>query len=120
MKKLLTLSAGIPSLLSVFAEKAFAQGAFFGNPEGGSATSIAAVAQGTLGQNVTTLLNYFLGFLGIVAVAFIIYGGVLLITSSGEEEAMTKAKKIITYATIGFVVIALSYTIVTFVTSALS
>lgn len=120
MKKTLILSTGIPSLLSLFAEKAFAQGAFFGNPEGGSATSISAVAQGTLGQNVTTLINYFLGFLGIVAVAFIIYGGVLLVTSGGEEEAMTKAKKILTYAVIGFVVIALSYTIVTFVTSALS
>jgi len=86
------------------------------NPGGG----VIKVAKGdSLGKNITDLINYFLGFLGLVAVAFIIYGGVLMVTSAGEEEGVGKAKKIITYAAIGIVIILLSYTIVSFVTSSL-
>lgn len=93
-------------------------GGFF-STEAGTGIAVTANAQGSLGQNVTTIINYFLGFLGIVAVAFLIYGGVLMVTSAGNEEGVGKAKKIITYAVIGIVIIMLSYTIVTFVTSAL-
>lgn len=76
-------------------------------------------AQGTLGQNITTIINYFLGILGLIAVAFLIYAGVLMVTAGGAEEQVTKARKIIMYAVIGIVIILLSYTIVTFVSSAL-
>jgi Type IV secretion system pilin len=120
LKKLLSFSIGAPLAMLALTSQCLAQSdAFFGNTNGGTATAIKAVAQGTLGGNIVTLINYLLGFLGIVAVAFIIYGGVLLVTSAGNEEAVGKAKKIVTYAAIGFVIIALSYTIVTFVTSAL-
>ena len=57
--------------------------------------------------------------LGLVAVAFLIYAGILMVTAGGAEEQVTKARKIIMYAVIGIVIILLSYTIVTFVTSAL-
>ncbi len=101
-----------------FIQDALAQGAsFFDNPQTGTAPNVAA--QGTLGQNVTTLINYALGILGLVAVAFIIYAGILMVTSAGDAEAVEKGKKIITYAAIGFIIIMLSWTIVTFVTSAL-
>lgn len=118
MKRLLSrLIPLIPAAL-LGAPSALAQtsGAFFQTEP---ATGITAAAQGSLGQNVTTILNYALGFLGLVAVGFIIYGGVLMVTSAGNEEGVGKAKKIITYAAIGIVLIMLSYTIVTFVTSAL-
>lgn len=94
-------------------------GGFF-ETQGGDVKAIKTVRGESLGTNVTTLINYFLGFLGLVAVAFIIYGGVLMVTSAGEEEGVGKAKKIITYAAIGIVIIMLSYTIVTFVTSSLN
>ena len=104
--------------MALFVNNAFAQSAaFFDNPQGGAAPS--AAAQGTLGQNVTGILNFFLGLLGLIAVAMLIYAGVLMVTAGGNDEQVGKSKKIITYAVIGIVIILLSWTIVTFVTSSL-
>ena len=90
--------------------------AFFttGTPE-----DINAVGKGSFADLVVTIINYFLGLLGLIAVGFIIYAGVLMVTSSGSEDAVGKGRKIITYAVIGIVIILLSYTVVTFVTDAL-
>jgi len=113
--KKLTASFGAATL---FVNKAFAQSAaFFDNPQTGGAPNVSA--QGTLGQNVTSIINFFLGLLGLIAVAFLIYAGILMVTAGGNDEQIGKAKKIITYAVIGIVIILLSYTIVTFVTSSL-
>ena len=68
---------------------------------------------------MTQLINYFLGILGLIAVAFLTYAGVLMVTAGGNDDQIGKGKTIITYAVIGIVIILLSYTIVTFVTSAL-
>ncbi|MBU0577320.1 pilin [Patescibacteria group bacterium] len=115
MIKKLSASLGAATL---FANNAFAQSAaFFDNPQTGTAPNVAA--QGTLGQNITTMINFFLGLLGLIAVGFLIYAGVMMVTAGGNEEQVTKAKKIITWALIGIVLILLSYTIVQFVTSAL-
>lgn len=104
--------------LTFYVNNAFAQGAaFFNNPQTGAPPS--AAAQGTLGQNITTMINFFLGLLGLIAVAFLIYAGVMMVTAGGDEQHITKAKKIIIYAVIGIVIILLSYTIVQFVTTAL-
>jgi len=103
------------TISSFFVNSAFAQGsAIIGGTPRPDAT-----APGTLGSNVTTLINYFLGMLGLVAVGFLIYAGVLMVTAGGAEEQVTKARKIIMYAVVGIVIILLSYTIVTFVSSAL-
>lgn len=67
---------------------------------------------------VVRYINYFLGIVGLIAVAFIIYAGVLLITAGGEEQKITQGKKIITYAVIGIIVIVFSWTIVNFVVGA--
>lgn len=70
----------------------------------GGATSAKGLAM--------TILNWFLGFLGFIAVAMVIYGGILYVTSAGEEEKTGKAKKILLYAIIGIVIIFLSFAIV--------
>ncbi len=106
------------ALSGLYATNAFAQGAaFFDNPQTGQAPS--AAAQGTLGQNITLLINYFLGLLGLIAVAFLIYAGILMVTAGGNDEQIAKSRKIIMYAVVGIVIILLSWTVVTFVTSAL-
>lgn len=116
MKKLaLKLSSSLV-LATLFVGKALAQDPFF-NTSGAAAPDVTR--QGSLSDNVTTLINYFLGFLGLVAVAFLIYAGVLMVTAGGDEDQVGKARKIITYAVIGIVIILLSWTIVTFVTNAL-
>ena len=118
MKNLIVKASTATVALGMFATNAFAQSAsFFDNPQGGAAPS--AAAQGTLGQNITLIINYFLGILGLIAVAFLIYAGILMVTAGGNDEQIGKARKVITYAVIGIVIILLSWTIVTFVTSAL-
>ncbi len=61
---------------------------------------------------VVSYLNYFLGFLGLLAVLMIVYAGILLVTAQGEEEQVGKGKKIILWAAIGLIVIMLSFAIV--------
>ncbi len=118
MKKFFAPVSATLGSLAFSVNSALAQSAgFFDNPQTGAAPNVAA--QGTLGQNVTSIINFFLGLLGLIAVAFLIYAGVLMVTAGGNEEQVGKAKKIITYAVIGIVIIILSYTIVTFVTSVL-
>lgn len=60
----------------------------------------------------TTVMNFFLGFLGFIAVLVIIYGGVMYVTAQGAQEKIDSAKKIIQYALIGLVIILLSFAIV--------
>ena len=101
MKKLALRTSSLLAAFGAYASSAFAQSAaFFDNPQGGAAPS--AAAQGTLGQNITLIINYFLGILGLIAVGFLIYAGVLMVTAGGDEQQIGKARKIITYAVIIF------------------
>lgn len=61
---------------------------------------------------VLTIVDYFLGFLGLLAVIMVVYGGVTYVSSAGNDEAVGKAKKIIMYALIGIIVILLSIVVV--------
>lgn len=67
---------------------------------------------------VRGFLNYFLGFLGLLAVIFIVYAGVLMVTASGNEEQTNKAKKILLWAGAGILIVMLSYAIVRMVVGA--
>ncbi len=66
-------------------------------------------------QTVISYINYFLGFLGLAAVAVIIYAGVLMVTSAGDDEQTGKGKTIIMWAVIGIVIVLLAYSLVNFV-----
>ena len=70
----------------------------------GGATSFRTLAK--------QIINFFLYFLGFVATIMIIYGGVLYVTSAGNEDNTGKAKKILLYAILGIVVILVSFAIV--------
>lgn len=67
---------------------------------------------GDLRSLILTIVNWFLGFLGLIAVIMVIYGGVTYVVSAGSDEAVGKAKKIIMYALIGIVIILLSFVLV--------
>lgn len=79
------------------------------NPE---AVASATGGETSLRALILRMINYVLGFLGLAAVAFIIYGGVTYTTSGGNDEATGNAKKIIQYAIIGLIVVLLSFVIV--------
>jgi PKD repeat protein len=69
----------------------------------------------TLDEAVKMIVNYVLGFLALVAVLTIIYAGVRLVASAGNDDAKENAKKILTYAVIGLLLVTLSWSIVEFV-----
>jgi hypothetical protein len=68
---------------------------------------------------ITDVVNVFLALAGVVAVIFIIWGGVRYVSSRGDEQSAGSAKRTILYAAIGLIVIGLSAVIVNFVLRAI-
>lgn len=58
---------------------------------------------------IVQIINFFLGFVGLIAFLMLVSGGFRYLSSNGDAEATKKGKQTITYAIIGVVVIALSY-----------
>jgi len=63
---------------------------------------------------IARIIQIFLGFLGILTISLIIYGGFLWMTSAGNEERIEKAKQTIKSAVIGLIIILASFGITTF------
>jgi lysylphosphatidylglycerol synthetase-like protein (DUF2156 family) len=61
---------------------------------------------------IKNVINAALVFAGVVALILIIYSGIKYITSRGDQTAIDSAKKTLTYAIIGLIVIFLSFFIV--------
>lgn len=72
-----------------------------------------------LASFVGRIIYAFLGLLGIVAIGLIIYAGFIWMTAQGNDEKVKEAKKILTNAVIGLVVIFASYAITAFIIRAL-
>jgi hypothetical protein len=70
-------------------------------------------------QLIGSILNVFLGFLGIILLFYLLYGGYLWMTAAGDEGQVKKAKDVIKNAIIGLVVIIAAFAISTFVLGAL-
>ncbi len=62
-----------------------------------------------LNQIILNITNWVLGFVTILAVLFLIWGGLQYLTAAGNEEQVEKAKNTITYALLGLVVAAIAY-----------
>ncbi|MBI4133295.1 hypothetical protein HY478_01645, partial [Candidatus Uhrbacteria bacterium] len=68
---------------------------------------------------VARIIRVALGLLGVVTVVLILYGGFVWMTASGNEENIAKAKRILTNASIGLVIVLTSFAITQFVLSRL-
>ena len=75
-----------------------------------------SISDKPFGDLIIGMVNYFIGFLGILATIAFVYAGVLWVLSGGNEESITKAKKIMIYAALGLIVVIGSYSAVTFIT----
>ncbi len=73
----------------------------------------------TIPEIIGALIGVVLSFLGIIFLCLVIYGGFLWMTSQGNEEKVLKAKKTLTEATIGLIIILSAYSITYFVFNAL-
>lgn len=58
------------------------------------------------------IINFFLSFVGIIAVAMLVYGGFLYVTAAGDPAKSGKGKNVIIGAVIGIIIIIGSWTIV--------
>src|SRR5687767_15156272 len=67
----------------------------------------------TITEWIVRLVNYALGIVAILAVAYLIYGGFLYITSGGDSEASEAGKNAIKNAIIGLIIIILSFVVIT-------
>jgi uncharacterized membrane protein YidH (DUF202 family) len=62
-----------------------------------------------------TLTRLALSFVSILAVAMIIYGGLMWMTATGSEEKAKKAQKVILMASIGLIVCTTAWFLLAFV-----
>ena len=69
----------------------------------------------TLPQIIGNIINVVLGFMGIVLLFYLLYGGFKWMTSGGKTEGVEEAKTMIRNAIIGLVIIVSSYAISSFV-----
>ncbi|MBI2985015.1 MAG: hypothetical protein HYY50_05335 [Candidatus Kerfeldbacteria bacterium] len=80
-----------------------------------SVGELIGLGEADLREVVINVIRFVLGFMTLVAVVFIIYGGFVWLTAGGNEDRIEKAKKIISAAVIGLIVILLAWAIVIFV-----
>ncbi len=66
---------------------------------------------------IASIIRTFLGFLGILAVLIILYGGYIYMTSAGNPEKIEQAKKILRDAIIGLIIILSAFAIAQFILS---
>ena len=123
----------MPRLLGVLSRKRVAQAAVFGvllvcvaalgvphavfaQADGlaqvGAASNLSATPLPVI---IARLIQIFLGVLGIILVVLIIYGGWVYMTAGGDGDKVKKAKKILTNAVIGALIILASYSITTYI-----
>lgn len=102
----------------------FAQPFFFPGGPGAGGVFGESVVQGygpparDLPNTILNVINFVLLLVGVLALAFLVYGGFLYITSHGEEDKVTEAKETITNAVIGIVVLGIAAAVVNFVIGA--
>ena len=72
-------------------------------------------SNGDVSGVVTGILNAVIGIASLVAVIFIVIGGINYMTSAGDSGKVEKGKKTIIYAAIGLIICALAFAIVNWV-----
>lgn len=76
---------------------------------------LAASGEDDVRDMAVDIIQYLITFLGLIAVAIVLYGGFVWMTASGNEDRVAKAKKIIIAGVIGLIVILSAFAIVNFV-----
>ena len=70
---------------------------------------------GSLAGFFLNIANYILAFTTALSVLFIIIGGLRYIASAGNEQALEGAKKTLTFAVLGLIVVIFSLFVVNFI-----
>jgi len=111
MKKIVGSLAALGALLVARATYA---GSYY-NP-----SETLGLGSADLQETVIAVIQWILGLLGLIAVIMILIGGFKWMTAGGNEEKIESAKKLLTAAIIGLVIILLAWAIVIFAIGVLS
>ncbi len=84
----------------------------FGTPVKEQADQIKASNVTAIINTLGTIIQFALGFVGLIALAALIYGAGMMIANYGNDEMVQKAKKIVKSAIIGIIIIISAYTLV--------
>lgn len=79
------------------------------------AASDTGVYEKDLPSVVATVVLNILGIVGVIFLLMIVYGGVVWMTSGGNEERIRTAKKLLTSSVIGLVIVMTAYGITYFI-----
>lgn len=71
--------------------------------------------KGNLEDIIFKVIQYLLGFIGVVMIVIIAYGGFTWMTAAGNEEKVKKAKNLLQNGLIGLIVIMVAYAITIFI-----
>jgi hypothetical protein len=77
------------------------------------------LGQTDLRTTIARIIRAILGFLGVIAVSIMLYGGFTWMTSNGAEAKVEKAQKIIVAGAIGLAIILSAFAITSFVVNQL-
>jgi len=72
-----------------------------------------------LSEIIGGIIQYLLGFVGILALVMFIYGGITWMTSAGAPEKIKKGRDTLVWAVLGLAFVFFSYAILNFVIEAL-
>ena len=105
-------------VLPIFVSPVFAQSANSNNLFGVDQVNNGlgnSLAQGDPRTIIARVINFALGFLGVIAVALILFGGFKWMTAAGNEEKVEEAKKLLGAGVIGLIIILAAWAIATFI-----
>ena len=118
MKK--NIIAGLITTLAILPSVVLAQNPVTNGFEYASKIGGGAFGSADLRDTIVQLVNVLLGFLGIIAVIIILWGGFKWMTAAGNEENVREARNVIVAGIIGLGIIIASYSIAWFAVRAFS
>ena len=113
MKK--NIIAGLITTLAILPSVVLAQNPVTNGFEYASKIGGGAFGSADLRDTIVQLVNVLLGFLGIIAVIIILWGGFKWMTAGGNEESVGEARSLIIAGIIGLAIIIASFAISKFV-----
>lgn len=85
-------------------------------PDHLNVTSFSVFGNVSITNLLNNIISYISGLLAILAVASIMYGGVLYMTAGGDNGKIGKAKQVVILTFVGLVITAFAYMIIVFAT----
>ncbi|HCB19586.1 TPA: hypothetical protein DEP34_04380 [Candidatus Uhrbacteria bacterium] len=93
---------------------------FFGGSDASTFAATAGLGSGDLADTIASIIRVALGFLGVVAVVIILYGGFRWMIAGGDSKKVDDARKLIFAGITGLIIILSAYAIASFVIDQIS